>query len=243
MSCHLISRNPSYTLLHPLIHLDDHLSYTLSTQRLTALKRLSLKSRQRIENRRNQQKNRRSDQTRRVSNQAQPLNQAHDSVDRRAHVVRLEASDEGVEGRGGRADAQEEGDFDEDEDEGGDAGLVSVCSREEIGRAAVQEKHAPQNDDIKVEDVCYSKGEAEDDAEDAGPVGVYVLAMRFLILLEALPAWQGLHHCRVFVPLTVYAYEVPVSTCACYRQVRGSSLKLRDLNSSAIVMVGASLRA
>lgn len=49
------------------------------------------------------------------------MNHTHDGVDGGTHVIRLEAADEAVEGFGGRAYAQEERDFDEDEDEGGDA--------------------------------------------------------------------------------------------------------------------------
>jgi hypothetical protein len=32
-----------------------------------------------------------------------------------------------------------------------------------------QAEHAPEDDDVEVEDVCDAEGEAEDDAEDAGP--------------------------------------------------------------------------
>lgn len=53
------------------------------------------------------------------------MDHTHDGVDGGAHVVRLEAADESVEGFGGWADAQEERDFDEDEDEGRDAVEVS----------------------------------------------------------------------------------------------------------------------
>jgi hypothetical protein len=33
----------------------------------------------------------------------------------------------------------------------------------------VQAEDTPEDDDVEVEDVCDSEGEAEDDAEDAGP--------------------------------------------------------------------------
>ena len=32
-----------------------------------------------------------------------------------------------------------------------------------------QAENAPEDDDVEVEDVCDSEGEAEDDTEDAGP--------------------------------------------------------------------------
>jgi hypothetical protein len=38
-----------------------------------------------------------------------------------------------------------------------------------IGKDDIQAKHTPEDDDVEVEDVCDSEGEAEDDAEDAGP--------------------------------------------------------------------------
>ena len=52
--------------------------------------------------------------------QAQPLYQAHDTIDGGSHVIGREAPDEGIELGGGRTDSQEEGDLDEDEDEAGD---------------------------------------------------------------------------------------------------------------------------
>ena len=56
------------------------------------------------------------------------MRQRHDGVDGGAHVVRFEAADEGVEAVGGWADAHEEGDFDEDDDEGADAGEGGVLA-------------------------------------------------------------------------------------------------------------------
>ena len=55
-----------------------------------------------------------------LGSQTEPLHQAHDTVDASAHVVCREAANEGVEGWGGWADSEEEGDFDEDEGQAGE---------------------------------------------------------------------------------------------------------------------------
>jgi hypothetical protein len=166
---------------------NDHLRNALPAQRLTRRKLLLLQPRERIESRSDQQHDRSRDQARRVADDGEELDDAHDEVDGGAHVVCLEAADEGVEVLGCRADAQQQRDFDEDEDEGGDAGvekkrvlvggLVWDGTGLELGwdgQDDIQAKHTPQDDDVEVEDVCDSEGEAEDDAEDAGPeVGYY----------------------------------------------------------------------
>lgn len=48
-----------------------------------------------------------------ILDDAQPLDQAHDPVNSCAHVVRSETADEGVEGWGRWADAEEKRYFDE----------------------------------------------------------------------------------------------------------------------------------
>jgi hypothetical protein len=93
---------------------NNHLRNTLPTQRLTRRKLLLLEPRERIESRSNKQHNRSRDQARRVADQREELDDAHGEVDGGAHVICLEAADEGVEVLGGWADAEEEGDFDED---------------------------------------------------------------------------------------------------------------------------------
>ena len=112
-------------LLHQLkilqLSLHNHLRNTLSAKRLTRSKFLLLQPSQRVERRSDQQHDCRSNQARRVANQGQPLDHAHDSIDAGAHVVCFEAADKAVEDFGGRTDAQEEGDFNEDEDEAGNA--------------------------------------------------------------------------------------------------------------------------
>jgi hypothetical protein len=103
------------------ILLNNHLRNPLPTQRLTRRKLLLLQPRERIESRSDQQHDRSRDQARGVADDGEELDDAHDEVDGGAHVVCLEAADEGVEVLRGGADAQQKRDFDEDEDEGGDA--------------------------------------------------------------------------------------------------------------------------
>jgi hypothetical protein len=52
------------------------------------------------------------------------LDEAHGKVDAGTHIVRCESAHEGIELRGGRADAKEKGDFDEDDDERACAGKL-----------------------------------------------------------------------------------------------------------------------
>lgn len=94
--------------------LNNHLRNPLSAQRLTRGKLLLLQPRQSVERSSDKQHDRRRDQARGVADQRQPLHHAHDGVDGGAHIVGLEAADEGVEFLGRRADAQQERDFDED---------------------------------------------------------------------------------------------------------------------------------
>ena len=115
--------HPSHLFFHlfPIHILYDHLCHTMSAQRLAPLERLSLHTGQRIEHGRNKQHHRRRNQTRNINRDADPLYNAHDKVDGRAHVVGLEFADEVIEDGGSWANAQEERDLDEDYDEGADS--------------------------------------------------------------------------------------------------------------------------
>lgn len=55
------------------------------------------------------------------------MDDRHDEVDRSAHVVRLKAADESIEVLRGRADAEEKGYLDEDDNEGADTMAVSMA--------------------------------------------------------------------------------------------------------------------
>jgi hypothetical protein len=98
------------SLLSPLsvaaLLLYDHLRNTLSTKRLAALELLPLDTRERVEDRSDHQEDGRDNQTRSLGPDADPLYNAHHSVDGSAHVVGTEFTDEGVELRGGWANAE-----------------------------------------------------------------------------------------------------------------------------------------
>lgn len=147
----------------------------MSTQRLTTHEPLPLHSRQRITQRSQRQHDRRGNQARRIQDQRQPLHYRHDGVDGGAHVVCFEAADELVELFGGRADAEEEGDFEEEDDEGADSG---GCVSDGMGRSGVSRRNgggkdgglgasaqdvqaddAEDDDEAEVEDVCYTQRE------------------------------------------------------------------------------------
>lgn len=121
------------------MNLYNHLRNPLPSKRLTVHERLSPHPGQQVEHRGHQQEHRSRDETGRRGNQTQPLDQRHDTIDCCAHVVRLEAADEGIEPSGGRADAEKERDLDEEDYEGRDAaGLVSCWAvfGGQIGRLA-----------------------------------------------------------------------------------------------------------
>lgn len=145
----------------------------MAAQSLTRRELLLLQASKRIECRGNQQHDSGCDQTCRVADEREPLDYAHCGVDGGAHVVGFEAADEGVEFLGGRADAQEEGDFDEDEDEAGDAVRDRSAEMLRVGTmkpgGCSQAQDAPEDDDVEVEDVGNAEGKAEDYAKHAGP--------------------------------------------------------------------------
>lgn len=64
------------------------------------------------------QEERGGDQRGGVHDQRQPLDEAHGAVGGSAHVVGRDLADGGVKRRRGRADSQEEGHLDEEDDEG-----------------------------------------------------------------------------------------------------------------------------
>jgi len=104
--------------------LHNHLRNALPTKRLAAHKLLMLQARKRIERRSQQQKHSHRNQPTRIYEKREPLREAHDKVYTSAHVVCCEAADEAVKAGRGRADAQEEWDFDEEDDEGGNSVVV-----------------------------------------------------------------------------------------------------------------------
>jgi hypothetical protein len=99
--------------------LHNHLRDPLPAQRLAPHEALSLQTSKRVERSREEQEHRRGNQARSFLDDAQPLYQTHCSVYSCAHVVCGETAYEGIEGGGRGTDAEEEGDFNEDEDEAG----------------------------------------------------------------------------------------------------------------------------
>ena len=99
---------------------DNHLRNTLPTQSLTASKIVVTDAGDKIEDRRNQQENGGCNQTASATNQTDPLDGAHNPVDKSTHVVRRETAHELIKLGRRRANSEEEGDFDEDEQGAGD---------------------------------------------------------------------------------------------------------------------------
>ena len=98
--------------------LDNHLGYALSTQGLTALKRLTLETGKRVEDGGEGQEDGADDQAGCLGPDADPLHSAQHGVEPSAHVIRLDLTDEGIELGGCRADSEEQRDLDEDDEEG-----------------------------------------------------------------------------------------------------------------------------
>jgi len=84
-----------------------------------------------------------------------PLDEAHGKVDSRTHIVRCESAHEGIELRGGRADAKEKRNFDEDDEE-----------------RAREAKSSEEDHDANVEQMRDAKGKAEEDTYYSGPLSV-----------------------------------------------------------------------
>jgi hypothetical protein len=113
----VITFSPSPSLSSPSLraHLNNHLRNSSTTQRLATHKLILPRRRNRIKARRDQQHNSSGNETRSNNDERDPLHNRHDEVDCSAHIVCAELPDEVVEfGRGG-ADAQEEGDFYEED--------------------------------------------------------------------------------------------------------------------------------
>lgn len=103
--------------LNFLASLDNHLCHSLPTKGFASNKALSFDTGQGVECRGNGEQDCGRDQAGRFVDDAEPLDQAHDEVDGCAEVVRGESPHKGIKGRGCRADAQQQGDLDEDDEE------------------------------------------------------------------------------------------------------------------------------
>ena len=119
--------NPIHAVSHET-RLDNHLRQTLSAQRLATDKVLALQASQGIEEGGDQKHDRRGNQARRAGDKADPLDRTHSEVHSGAHPIRGEASDEVIEFVGRRANAKQEGNFNENKDHAGNPASVSSRS-------------------------------------------------------------------------------------------------------------------
>lgn len=199
-------------------------------KRLAVSESLTPHAREPVQDGRDKQDDRSGDERRRTGNDGQPLDNGHDQVGGSTRVVGLEAPDELVEfGRRG-TDAQEQGDFDEEDDEGEHPASRRQHAHQYSGRSeTLQANDAEGDNPISVEDVRDPQREAEDHGEDAGPADVV-----------RLPVSSSSNAQITLIPLPVYACAIVAMSAmrsgrfTCPAQP--NSLKFRDLNSSASVM-------
>lgn len=98
--------------------LNNHLRKALATQCLAAHELLALQASQSVEESCNDEEHGGRDQARCAGKKTEPLDRTHDGIHRSAHPVGGEPANEGVELFGGRADSQQPGYFNKDEDKG-----------------------------------------------------------------------------------------------------------------------------
>ena len=110
----------------PMRTSDNHLSNSLTTQRLTTHEVLVLQGGQRIKYGRDQEEDGRNDQRTPPIDQTEPLQHAHDDVDDGPHRGRGESTDKRVELFRRWAYPQQEGYFNKDDDDRGYSAGSSV---------------------------------------------------------------------------------------------------------------------
>lgn len=96
----------------------NHLRHPRSTKRLASHKRLALDRRQDVAETRDRQEDAGDNEGRGAADAGQEDDDSHDAVGGGAHVVGRDLADGVVEGRRGRADAEKERHFDEEDHEG-----------------------------------------------------------------------------------------------------------------------------
>jgi len=99
-------------------HLHNHLRDSSTAERFTAHELILPQSSNGVEATGEEQDHRGSDERGRMYGDADELDDGHDAVDGGAHVICAELADEVVELARGRADAEEERHFDEEDYEG-----------------------------------------------------------------------------------------------------------------------------
>lgn len=158
---------PAPLVTHPP-PLYNHLRHTCATQRLAADKGLALDASHKVASGREGEEHSGGNQARRARNDGEPVDNGHDGIGARAHVVRRDLADGGIEAGRGRADAQEQGHLDEEDDEG-----------EDESDDAEDEKEG-----VKGEDVGNTEGKAEDHGQDAEPLPVDAKVARRKFLFQ-----------------------------------------------------------
>ncbi len=103
----------------PLAALHDHLGNALTAEGLAANKILAPDGGEEVADPGEGEEDARVDETGAAANGADELDGGHDAVGGSAHVVGRHPADRVIKGRRGRADSQEEGYLDEEDDEGG----------------------------------------------------------------------------------------------------------------------------
>ena len=118
----LIPYPPLLAVLTLILALDsyNHLRNPRATKRLAADKRLALERRQGVAETGKRQEDTGDNERAGGGDARQEHDDGHDAVGAGAHVVCRDLADGVVEGLGGGADAQEEGDLDEEDHEGED---------------------------------------------------------------------------------------------------------------------------
>jgi hypothetical protein len=109
--------------------LHDHLGNALAAERLGADEILALDGSQEVADASEREEHASRDQARAAEDDAEELHDGKDGIGGGAHVVGRDPADGGVELGRGRADAQQEGNFDEDDDEGGGSGRDRLAGR------------------------------------------------------------------------------------------------------------------
>lgn len=102
----------------PRLH--NHLCNSSTTEGLAPNERLALDARKQVTDAGSAQQDGGRDEGGGTRDDGEPLDEGHDAVGTGTHVVGRDLADGIIEGRRGRADAQEKGHFDEEDDEGRD---------------------------------------------------------------------------------------------------------------------------
>lgn len=151
--------------------LNDHLHNTLAAQSLAANKLLVLQTSEGIKECGNNKDNGHCDQAGGARAETGPLDGAEGGVHGSSHPVCGEAADEGIECGGRRADAEEPGNFNEEDDES--RGTVARLMRGAFsweGISGLQGKDGKDDpNDMNGENVGNSKRQAKNHTQNTSP--------------------------------------------------------------------------